>query len=210
MNRTAIPWCDWTWNPITGCSPASPGCDHCYAAAISRRFHLPWGHAVWHPERLGEPARVRTPGRVFVCSMGDIGHETVEPGWRRAVYDAMRATPWHTYMMLTKRPERLVRDEIPSAAWLGVSIEDDHAQYRWGILRHDLLWDPAVRFASVEPMLGPVTFRYWMAKPQWVIAGPETGPGARPCRDEWIDQLAAESPVFFDKRPGGKRREWPR
>lgn len=213
MNRTAIPWCDYTWNPITGCSPASPGCDHCYAAAISRRFHLPWGHAVWHPERLREPARVRKPGRVFVCSMGDIGHETVYDRWREAIRYTMLMAPWHTYIVLTKRPGSWLRD-LPEECWVGVTIESERQANRWDVLRAHSWTRCPVRFVSIEPMLGPVTFApCWPAnmRPNWVIAGPETGPGARPCRDEWIDQLAAESPCFFDKRPGaGRRREWPK
>ena len=79
MNRTKIEWCDWTWNPIVGCSPASEGCANCYAAAIARRFGMPWGRPVFRPERLNEPQRVKKPGRIFVCSMSDIGHERVCP-----------------------------------------------------------------------------------------------------------------------------------
>jgi protein gp37 len=207
MNRTKIPWADWTWNPITGCSPASAGCDHCYAAAISRRFKLPWGEAHFHPERLDAPANFKTPGRVFVCSMGDIFHPTVQPGWRHEVFHAMHDAPWHTYIMPTKRPENMFRPSVNRPNWwFGVTCETQaDADRRWPILCEV----SSLRFVSVEPMLGPVTFRNWAVKPDWVIAGPETGPGARPCRDEWIAELAHESACFFDKRANWHRREWP-
>lgn len=231
MNKTKIPWADWTWNPIVGCSPASAGCANCYAAAISRRFHLPWGSAHFMPDRLDQPARVCKPGRVFVCSMADIGHETVKPGWRELVYSAMWVAPWHTYIILTKRPGEWMRN-APPGVWMGVTAENqDTANARVPIL---LSMAAAVRFVSVEPMLGPVVLsERAMAKGwcgcgecgtreggfpcptplrgiDWVIAGPETGPKARLCEDAWIDALAIESQCFFDKRQNGKRREFPK
>jgi protein gp37 len=210
VNKTAIPWCDWTWNPIVGCSPASPGCANCYAAAISRRFHLPWGSAHFMPERLDQPARVRKPGRVFVCSMADIGHGTVKPEWREAVYEAMRAAPWHTFIILTKRPAALARDQPPVNVWMGVSVcEQDEDKHTWGVLQKRRHHEERILFVSVEPMLGPVTFTLWGLRPDWVIAGPETGPKARRCDDAWIDALAEESPCFFDKRDQWARREFP-
>lgn len=208
MNRTKIPWCDWTWNPVVGCSPASTGCANCYAAAISRRFGLPWGQAHFMPDRLEQPARVRKSGRVFVCSMSDLGHETVRPEWRGAIYGAMAAAPWHTYIILTKRPAMWLSG-LPRGAWIGVTIEDSVARHRLDELNY---FAPAgcVRFVSVEPMLGRISFAKWKMRPQWVIAGPETGPARRACPDEWLDELAAESPCFFDKRGGpGRRREFP-
>jgi protein gp37 len=210
MNKTGIEWCDYTWNPIVGCSPASAGCDNCYAAAISKRFHLPWGSAHFMPERLGQPAKVKKPGRVFVCSMADIGHDTVKPEWRAEIASVMRAAPWHTYIALTKRPGPWLRD-LPPSCWIGVTVESEapEVKARWQRL---LGWGwpgAPVKFASVEPMLGPVSFRFAF-KPDWVIAGPETGPKARPCEASWIDALAAESPCFFDKRVTFTRREFPK
>ena len=135
MNRTKIPWANWTWNPIVGCSPASAGCANCYAAAISKRFNLPWGSAHFAPERLDQPAKVRKPGRVFVCSMADIGHETVKPEWREAVYAAMRGAPWHTFIILTKRPAALACDNPPENVWMGVSVEREDCLFRIDHLR---------------------------------------------------------------------------
>lgn len=201
VNKTKIPWATHTWNPIVGCSPCSEGCKNCYAAAISKRFHLPWGSAHFMPERLGQPAKEGKPARIFVGSMTDIGHETVEPQWREMIYRVMRDAPWHTYIILTKRPAALARDDIPKNAWIGVSVcqqSDDGAT--WGVLRLRRREEGRILFVSVEPMLMPITFEHWHIKPDWVIAGPETGPGARECRGEWIDKLAAESTCFFDKR----------
>lgn len=210
MNKTKIPWCDLTWNPIVGCSPTSNGCAHCYASAISKRFHLPWGSAHFLPERLDQPAKVRKPGRVFVCSMSDIGHETVRTEWREAVYEAMRSAPWHTFILLTKRPAALAMDRPPENVWMGVSVcEQEEDGRTWGVLRIRRAFEKRVLFVSVEPMLQPITFAHWHRRPDWVIAGPETGPNARHCDDSWIDALAAESPCFFDKRVGASRREFP-
>ena len=211
-----IPWADWTWNPIAGCSPISAGCANCYAAALSERFSLPWGEAHFFPERLGQPAKVfphfadgspdlENPYRVFVCSMADLGHETVLPKWREAVCAAMRAAPWHTYIVLTKRPGKWL-ESLPAATWVGVTVEERSQWERADSLVH---WFVGTRFVSVEPMLGPVSPSGMAGPIDWVIAGPETGPGARPCHDEWIEELAGESPCFFDKRKSWKRREFP-
>lgn len=210
MNRTGIEWCDWTWNPIVGCSPASNGCANCYAAAISKRFHLPWGTAHFMPDRITQPAKVRTPGRVFVCSMSDLGHETVRAGWLEQVCMGMQWASWHTYIVLTKRPGEWLR-QLPRTCWVGVTIEHPATAWRWNRL---LGWGwpgSPVKFVSAEPLLEGMTFG-WLppnCRPDWVIAGPETGPKARRCDDAWIDALAAESPCFFDKRKTWHRREFP-
>ncbi len=214
MNKTKIPWADWTWNPIVGCSPASEGCANCYAAAISRRFHRPWGSAHFLPERLDQPAQVRKPGRVFVCSMADFYHETVSHVDRSSVLNVIGKHPHHTFIILTKRPH-LIPAGAPwfSNVWLGVTAENqDRADERWHELASRTVCRegcPVVRFVSVEPMLGPVTFSHHIPKPDWVIAGPETGPKARRCEDAWINALAEESPCFFDKRDKWTRREFP-
>lgn len=210
MNKTKIPWANYSWNPIAGCSHASEGCDNCYAEAISKRFHLPWGSPVFFPNRLDEPSRVLTPSRIFVCSMADIGHESVQPEWRSLISRAMQKAPHHTFIILTKRPGPWLR-HIPPSAWVGVTIESQTHINRWNQL---LAWSwpgAPVKFVSVEPMLGPVSFRTWFpdCQPDWVIAGPETGPHSRHCHDSWIENLSSESPCFFDKRHHHSRREFP-
>lgn len=107
---TGIQWTDETWNPVTGCDRVSPGCAHCYAAAIAKRF---WGDrkfedVQFHPERLGQPLRWRKPRRVFVDSMGDIFHESVTDEQLDRIFAVMALTQEHTYQVLTKRPERML------------------------------------------------------------------------------------------------------
>lgn len=236
MNKTKIPWCDYTWNPIVGCSPVSEGCQNCYAAALSRRFGFPWGTAHWMPERLDEPARTKKAGRVFVCSMSDLGHESVYPQWRLAIAMMMKAASHHTYIVLTKRPGPWL-DMFAPLAWIGVTVENQaQAEIRIPKL---IKIDNATRFVSVEPMLGPVdltrvrfptgaienvleaNISEWgmkhVGKPNgidWVIAGPETGPGARAIPTDAMHDLRFKCQQagipFFDKRNNGiPRREFP-
>jgi protein gp37 len=238
MNKTKIPWADYTWNPIIGCSAASEGCANCYAATVAhnKQNHpnakirqayagLTDEHGRWTGEvrflwdRLGEPARLRKPAMIFVCSMSDIFNPKVCPVERSEVMARMGACARHTFMLLTKRPEN-IPDGAPwfSNIWVGVSAENQaRFDERWEmLLRRTATMDrPVVRFVSVEPMLGPMTcwgnpaLTHPNDAPDWVIAGPETGPRARRCDDAWIDALAAESHCFFDKRQNWTRREFP-
>ena len=264
MNRTGIEWCDWTWNPIVGCSPVSEGCKNCYAKRMARRLaanpKLPeltrdaytlalsrdrreWASPACLTlllERLGEPAKVKKPSRVFVCSTSDLGHDSVRPEWRVFILMAMLAAPWHTYIILSKRPGPWMEVfDVPRLrVWLGVTTENQaRADERIPLLLQ-YASHAAVRFVSVEPMLGAVTLRRridrryacgcgglcdpWQQCPMadhaqlldWVIAGPETGPGARECHPEWIRSMGEECGgarvPFFDKRKvGAMRREWP-
>lgn len=220
MNKTNIEWCDYTWNPIVGCSPASAGCANCYAEAISRRFGFPWGKPEFKPERLNELCRVKKPGRVFVCSMSDLGHPGVLPGWRETILNHMRSNPQHEYIVLTKRPGEWMRMFGPYA-WLGVTVENQAAaEERIPVLLG--IYSTDRWFVSVEPMLEPVNLAIAaftgsesvsaLGGLKWVIAGPETGPRARPCDPSWIEAVAHECEVagvpFFDKR-GILRREFP-
>jgi protein gp37 len=218
QGENGIGWCDFSWNPIVGCSAISEGCDNCYAEAVARRFLLPWGKAFFQPERLNQPAKVKMPSRIFVCSMSDLGGASVVA--QHAVGKAMQAAPWHQYIVLTKRPKTLSFDVLPVGTWLGVTAEN---QARANERIPQLLRIPAaVRFVSVEPMLGPVDLAdaagvtYWddpSAGISWVIAGPETGPKARPCDPAWIDalgdQCAAAGVPVYDKRKGAARKEFP-
>jgi protein gp37 len=193
---------------------------------MSKRFGLPWGSAHFLRERLSQPAKVRKPGRVFVCSMGDLFHPSVDVCQIDAVIAAMvhpmGGMNHHTYILLTKRPERLLNGHVENFArwpnvWLGVTVENQkRAEERVPLL---MRIPAAVRFVSVEPMLGPVDLDRWMPRPKspsldWVIAGPETGQKARKCEDEWLDSLArqcgAYGVAFFDKRAKWMRREFPR
>ena len=216
MNRTKIEWCDFSWNPVVGCKPESEGCARCYAAAVSLRFGLPWGGPHFMLGRLEGPVRVRKPSRIFLGSMTDLFQHGVRNEWLDEIMRVVRACPQHTFMVLTKRPVGMrwyFRWGVPDNLWLGITAEN---QARL----NDRMWwlqeIPAkVKFVSVEPMLEPVWIgRPWLEGLRWVIAGPETGPGARECRAEWIEALARECAdagvAFFDKRKTGwLRREFP-
>lgn len=196
MSETKIEWTDRTWNPVTGCTKVSPGCDHCYAEGIARRFAgtkaFPQGFDVTlRPERLDAPLRWRKPARVFVNSMSDLFHKDVPDEFIGSVWNTMALTPQHTYQILTKRPARARalltrwaeagwmwrRDDLmwcgpltgplPNV-WIGTSVED---QKRADLRIPALLQTPAaVRFLSCEPLLGPVDLQQAVNKLDWLDA----------------------------------------
>jgi protein gp37 len=175
-DRSKIAWTDSTWNPVTGCTPVTAGCKNCYAARMVKRFpHLhgeyktysrnpiPFGRVQFHPDRLDIPLRWKKPRRIFVGSMGDLFHENVEHGWIASVFSYIEAAPQHTFMILTKRPDRMLyhfrgglskKFPVLPNLWLGATIEDQEAaDWRVSVL----LECPAViHFVSAEPMLGPL------------------------------------------------------
>ncbi|MGL5512792.1 MAG: DUF5131 family protein [Sporomusa sp.] len=237
--KSKIEWTDKVWNPVTGCSKISAGCDNCYAERMSKRFAETWGlspdnpfKVTLHPERLEQPLRWKKPSKIFVCSMSDLFHDDVPFDFLQSVLGII----WfshihnfgHTFMILTKRPERM-KDffenkihadsannyHLPQNLWLGVTAENqEQADKRIPIL---LETPAAVRFVSVEPMLGPVDLWYpksiWPDGPEmcctgrdcgcrglpteppliyglnWVICGGESGPGARPMHPYWARSL---------------------
>ncbi len=229
-SRTGIQWTDATWNPVTGCTKVSPGCDHCYAERLAR-YRLrdaylrrlpvvdtpknrsePFAVRLW-PERVSQPAEWGSPRMVFVNSMSDLFHKDVPEAFIARVFETMLRVDRHVYQVLTKRPARAARfwkrnrhalgaDEIPPHVWIGTSVENADFAYRIEQLR-DL---PAcVRFLSCEPLLGAIDLD--LREIHWVIAGGESGPGFRPMDRSWAadirDQcLAAEVPFFF-KQVGG-------
>lgn len=164
MGKTKIEWATDVWNPVTGCTKVSAGCANCYAERMAPRFNgvihpAPFSTVVLHPDRLEQPLHWRKPRRVFVCSMGDLFHPDIDGNFRSSVWHIMGRCPQHTFMVLTKRADRLwvIREPyygtLPNV-WLGVSVEDQAAADERIPL---LLQTPAaVRFVSVEPMLGAV------------------------------------------------------
>jgi protein gp37 len=224
--RSAIEWTEATWNPVTGCSKVSPGCAHCYAETLSLRFgysNAPWtpanadANVVLHDERLEQPLRWRRPRLVFVNSMSDLFHELVPFSFVTQVFDVMARSSQHTFQVLTKRPERMqeyVRlhcDRVLGNVWLGVSIENARFTWRADALRET---PAAVRFISAEPLLGSLFEPARNGMPlelnevDWLIAGGESGPSARPVNVAWIRELrdaCAEARVpFFFKQWGGR------
>ena len=218
-DHSAIEWTNASWNPVTGCSKLSAGCDHCYAERFSERFRGVPGHPFEHgfdlvlrPQRLDQPARWRRPRLVFVNSMSDLFHKEIPAGFVGRVFDAMEQADWHIYQVLTKRSSPL-RDFVnrryagsspPMHIWLGVSIENAASLSR---LRHLKQTRAAVRFVSFEPLLGPVG-AVDLKGIHWVIAGGESGPGARPVDVRWLreirDGCREQGAAFFFKQWGGR------
>lgn len=206
MGRTSIEWTDETWNPVTGCDKVSAGCRHCYAERIAERFRgtaaFPVGFDLrLRPERLEQPLRWRKPRTVFVNSMSDLFHEGVPDAFIHRVFEVMAQADRHRFQVLTKRDSRLqaLAPELPwpGNVWMGVSVESSRWLPRVEALR---TVPAAVRFLSCEPLLGPLCMN--LDGIDWVIAGGESGPGARPMQPAWPlairDQcLANEVPFFF-------------
>ena len=216
---TSIEWTDATWNPVTGCTKISAGCDHCYAERSRSGSGGLRGHPfqrgfdlTLRPERLDQPLRWRTPRMIFVNSMSDLFHKEIPKDFIARVFDTMEAAPWHTFQVLTKRSS-LMRDFLhkrygarrsPSHMWFGVSIEDGTKTSR---IRHLREAPAGVRFLSIEPLIGPVGVLD-LTGIDWVIVGGESGPRARLMKEEWVldirDQCQARGIAFFFKQWGGR------
>jgi len=224
--RTGIEWTDATWNPMTGCTKLSAGCDHCYASTLANRPILsatyraqlpvkdtvanredPFAPRFWE-DRLQQPYKWREPRRVFVNSMSDVFHAHFSAAQIRQVFDVMAACPQHHFQVLTKRPERALRlaDKLPwpDNVWIGTSIEDMRVAKRADALRQV---PAAVRFISAEPLIGSLA-ELDVTDIHWLIGGGESGLQARPCQPEWARELrdlcARASVAFFWKQWGGR------
>ena len=214
-NHTGIEWTDATWNPVTGCTKISPGCRHCYAERLALRLKAMGnrryrnGFAVTlQPDQLTLPLRWRQPRRIFVNSMSDLFHEALPEAYIQRVFEVMVQADWHVFQILTKRSERLARLAPhlpwPSNVWQGVSVES--ASYTWRIA-HLRQVPAAVRFLSIEPLLGSIP-NLPLEGVHWVIVGGESGGGRRQMAPEWVreirDQCLAEEVPFFFKQWGGR------
>ena len=222
-NRTKIEWTEQTWNPSTGCTKVTPGCKHCYAEIMARRlkamgvkgYEKGFSLAL-HPYRLNEPLVRRKPTMYFVNSMSDLFHEDIPDDFIGRVFDVMKQTPHHTFQVLTKRAERMARffesREVPDNAWIGVTVENrEHGLPRVDYLRKI---KARIRFLSMEPLLENLGVLD-LTDIQWVFVGGESGPRARPMKQEWVKnikgQCDADNTSFFFKQWGvwgadGKRR----
>lgn len=219
-DRSAIEWTDATWNPVTGCTKISRGCDNCYAERFSERFRGVPGHPfadgfdlTLRPGRLQQPFGWRRPRMIFVNSMSDLFHKAVPKSFVDRVFDTMEAAHWHIFQVLTKRSSRMRAylqhhygaGRGPSHIWCGVSIEDSRAKTRVTHLRG---CPAGVRFLSIEPLIGALG-ELDLSGIDWVIAGGESGPGARPMDADWVrevrDACDNQGVAFFFKQWGGLR-----
>lgn len=199
MNKTKIEWCDFSWNPVTGCLH---GCPYCYARGIARRFGKTEPAQNFEPEfredRLNQPLRMRKAKRIFVCSMADLMGGWVPAKWIQRVISVVEQAPHHTFQFLTKNPRRYGEFSWPRNAWLGVTTVNQAAM----ISAYEPMAKirPNITFVSVEPMLGPVRLGGW--RPDWVIIGAQTGHGRKQPEQAWVQDLtddarSCELPVFY-------------
>jgi protein gp37 len=209
-DHSSIEWTEATWNPTTGCTKVSPGCDRCYAERITQRFPktFPNGfNLTVRPDALDIPLRWKRPRVIFVNSMSDLFHRDVPDTFVQLVFDVMRRTPQHTYQILTKRAERLSRAASrlpwPENVWMGVSVEGPAYTWRIDYLRRV---PAAVRFVSAEPLLGPLP-NLNLSGIHWLIAGGESQAGCRRAELAWFrnlrDQCVHDRVAFFLKQLGG-------
>lgn len=256
-DKTKIEWSDATWNPITGCTKVSEGCRNCYAHTFAERWRGTKGHyfengfdITLRPDKLDKPLKWTKPRKIFVNSMSDLFHESIDDKFIAKVFGIMWLAQQHTFQVLTKRPERMAKllndedfvthtgwfasqaireygldrskyENLPGFPnpniWLGTSTENQKtADER---IPHLLATPAAVRFLSCEPLLDQIDFNFckaWNPRDHemylegidWIIAGGESGPKARPMHPEWLrlirDQCQETNTAFFFKQWG----EW--
>jgi protein gp37 len=215
---STIEWTEATWNPVTGCTKISPGCKFCYAERMAHRLKA-MGQERYRnafkltlqPDALEVPLRWKTPRVIFVNSMSDLFHVDVPLEYMQQCFNVMEEASQHTFQVLTKRPDRAAELSThlpwPKNVWMGTSVESNDYLWRVRSLREI---PAAVRFLSVEPLLGPIN-RLPLKGIQWVIVGGESGPGARPMKVEWVrqlrDQCVAKDVPFFFKQWGGTNKK---
>ncbi|MGF7009236.1 DUF5131 family protein [Aminobacter sp. BE322] len=227
--NSGIEWTEATWNPVAGCTILSPGCTNCYAMRMASRLEAmgqpkytgitrkSGGRAKWNGklkldyDALALPRTWKRGRLIFVNSMSDLFHEDVPLDFISSVFAVMKDTPQHTYQVLTKRSDKLrdlsARLEWPSNVWMGVSVESSDYLSRVTDLRAT---NAAIKFLSLEPLLGPLNGLNLSAI-DWVIAGGESGPGARPMNPDWVrsirDQCEREGVAFHFKQWGGANKK---
>lgn len=216
--NSSIEWTEATWNPVTGCTKVSTGCKHCYAKRMAERLQAMGQvryrngfNVTLQPDLIDLPLHWKTPRRIFVNSMSDLFHEKVPASYIQDCFSTMNKAHWHIFQILTKRPERLAALapdlEWSENIWVGVSVENQKVIKRIDYLREV----PAhIRFLSLEPLLGPLP-NLNLEGIHWAIVGGESGPKARPMREEWVvnirDQCFAQGVAFFFKQWGGTNKK---
>jgi protein gp37 len=231
MATSDIEWTQATWNPVAGCSVISPGCTNCYAMRMAARLqamgmskyagttrksgkrHVWTGRVNIDNTALTAPLAWKKPQRIFVNSMSDLFQERASEAFISRVWRVMGQAHWHSFQVLTKRPERMLevlsKPSFPVLrnVWLGTSVESEDYLDRIDVLRQV----PAhIRFISFEPLLGPIITPD-LRNIHWAIVGGESGPRARPMEASWVEQLheacERQDVAFFFKQWGGKRKK---
>lgn len=211
-----IEWTESTWNPVTGCSKVSPGCKNCYAERLAYRLKAMGNpsyqngfEVTQHERMLPLPYKWKKPSIVFVNSMSDIFHESVDIDFVHRIFKVMNNTPQHTYQVLTKRSQNML-EIVPDLTfspniWLGVTVESEEYTYRISRL---LQTTAKIKFVSFEPLLGQI---HSFEKVDWAIVGGESGPGARPMKEDWArsirDHCIDYHIPFFFKQWGGVNKK---
>lgn len=218
MAQSTIEWTEQTWNPVSGCTKISPGCKNCYAERMAKRLKSMGSEnyrngfkLTLHPHMLSRPLELRRPSMIFVNSMSDLFHKAVPDEFIFQVFEIMNKAYWHTFQVLTKRPERvaMLNNKLnwTSNIWMGTSIEHSKYSKRIDALRET---DAAVKFLSCEPLLGELP-NMNLKDIDWVIVGGESGPKARPMNEEWVidihEQCEDAGVAFFFKQWGGKNKK---
>lgn len=218
MGKTsAIEWTDATWNPWYGCTKVSEGCKNCYAERNMKRVGKDFDAITRSKTTFLDPLKWEEPQIILLGSWMDFFHRNVRPSWRDDVWEIIRKTPRHTYLILTKRPG-LARDYMPrdwsrnwdkefSHVWLGVSVEKQSVLHR--VITISKI--PTTHlFVSAEPLLGRIKFTFYLDLIDWIITGGESGPNPRPCNLDWVrhirDQCLDADVPFFHKQHGGSKK----
>lgn len=216
--KSTIEWTESTWNPVTGCTKISPGCNNCYAERLAYRLQAMgqpnYANAfelTLQPQALELPVKWKLSQTIFVNSMSDLFHKEVPLDYIERVFDVMNRADHHIYQVLTKRSNRLARLSplLPWAPhiWMGVSVETQTYKYRIDHLRET---GAHVKFLSLEPLLGPLP-ELNLDGIDWVIVGGESGPNARLMREEWVldikNQCREAHVPFFFKQWGGTNKK---
>jgi protein gp37 len=225
-----IEWTDATWNPLSGCVMVSPGCTNCYAMRMATRLQAighpayravtrkSGGRPIWtgrlrlNEHALDVPLRWRKPKKIFVNSMSDLFQTGVRDEFIVAVWNVMQQAEWHTFQVLTKRPENMTRlvaeQQLPVLpnVWLGTSVESSDYNYRIDFLRSV---PAAIRFISFEPLIGEIS-DVNLSGIHWAIVGGESGPRSRPMNPDWVEEIRMQCKqqkvAFFFKQWGGANK----
>lgn len=217
-SKSSIEWTESTWNPVTGCTKISSGCQHCYAEKMAIRLkamgqpnYVNGFKITMHEQMLELPLTWKKPQIIFVNSMSDLFHEDISMEFILKVFDTMQKAHWHTFQILTKRAERL--EELSSLLpwanniWMGVTVESSQYLSRIDNLRNT---GAKTRFISFEPLISSITDLN-LTGIDWAIVGGESGPGARPLKEEWVLEIREKcfehDVPFFFKQWGGTNKK---